>query len=86
MLLRWLHSHNTVISRCIQFLQVTVLFQTEEDPTVCRHHVFFTHSSVVGHLSCFYNVTTVTSAAADTDVGCDDLVFFGSQHCFSEVF
>ena len=32
------------------------------------YHIFFIHSSVVGHSGCFHILATVNSAAVNTDV------------------
>ena len=33
------------------------------------YHIFFIHSSVVGHLGWFHILATINSAAVNTDVG-----------------
>ena len=37
-------------------------------PSVCDFHIFFSHSSVEGHLSYFQALATVNSAAMKTEV------------------
>ena len=35
---------------------------------MCIHHIFFSHSSVDGHLGCFHVLALVTSASLNIEV------------------
>uniref|UniRef100_A0A8W4FN83 Uncharacterized protein n=1 Tax=Sus scrofa TaxID=9823 RepID=A0A8W4FN83_PIG len=43
--------------------RISFFFKAEEYSIVCVYHIFFTHSSVDGHLSCFHILAAVNSAA-----------------------
>jgi hypothetical protein len=48
--------------------KISFFFMAEENSIVYRYHIFLIHSSVVGHLGCFYNLAIVNSAAIN--MGC----------------
>ena len=63
-------------------------WMTELYSIVYRHHIFFIHSSVDGHLGCFYVLAIVNSAALDIGLLASILIrvfiFSGMRACSVE--
>lgn len=54
------------MSRCIHviaYVRIFFLFKIEGSSILCTYHILFIHSSVAGHLGCFYYLAIVNYAA-----------------------
>ena len=54
--------------------------QTRLSDSTTTNHIFFTHSSIYGHLGCFYVLTIVSSAAVNMSVQVAFSIRFFSGH------
>jgi hypothetical protein len=61
----WLIVLNIMISSSIHFHVNELVYSSlwPNNTVVYVHHILFIHSSVDGHLGCFYNLAIVNSAA-----------------------
>jgi hypothetical protein len=63
--------------------KISFFFEPELNSVVYKYHIFVIHSSVVGYLDCFYNLTIVNSAAVK--MGMQVTLEYPESHSFGYI-